>query len=182
MPAPLGNRGSVSNRSRPPGSGSGLEHETRSVLFETCPKLRPSASWRVKHSPVRINKLLSTVLGRPVSTSFRLCISGFTFEFAFSFVTDIGNRLTLVHQTVFSTCWPPHWAKWTSSHTLQHAEKEREWSINLYWSWIRGSISGDWFQASLGKHMASLVSRKGRENIATSSGTRKICFIYSGNS
>jgi len=70
--------GGVSNGPVYPASGLGSDRRNRLVQFQTRPTTRPDASWRVKPRPVPINPWVLPGWARPIGTTLRFCVSGFT--------------------------------------------------------------------------------------------------------
>jgi len=129
-------RDSVSNRSREPASGPGLDRKNGSVQFQTCPKTRPSTSWWSNPGPVPINPWVLLGSAGPVCSNFRLCISGSTIysciQICYCWIEniDIGTLLTVLNvpatimiktnsDTLPSTSW-----KWVSM--------KRQWLLVTY--------------------------------------------------
>jgi len=65
---------SVSNGSRYPPSGPGLDCKNRLVRFQTSPKTRPADSWWAKPRPVPVNPWVSPGVVRPVGPNLRSCV------------------------------------------------------------------------------------------------------------
>jgi len=69
---------SVSNSSRKPASGEGLDCENRSVRFQTRPKTRPAASGQAKPGPVHTNLQVLAGSATPNGSNLQIGSSGFT--------------------------------------------------------------------------------------------------------
>jgi len=89
---------------------------------------------------------LAGFAGFGYSHQFESLVLHCSFKFMVTFRYGTVNRkiVTLVHHGVFSTYWPPWFAKRAYSCTLPHPGNQRELSVNDCWSCIFSNMSGGW--------------------------------------
>ena len=93
----------------------------------------------------------------PISSSVHW---GFLFLVNVRYPTAHCNMLTLVHRCPLLMYWPPLHSKARETHSLTHHENDRKQCMDVFWSCIMSSLSGDWIQMFINEVNAAFKRKR----------------------
>jgi len=157
----------ITNGSRKPTSGSGLDCTNGSAWCHTHPNTRPANTWWSKLRPVPFNPRVALALCRPIGANLWFCVSGFTFVVTFRCPTMNHKIWTLVGNGLISMYWLPWWLIAINIHAPTHPENKHQRSVNCCWVCILSNLECDRLHVFRNKVLAAFIAKRESETLRT---------------